>query len=248
MIPGALPQPPATLKSLVWVFAVLICLTGCQRPSAPPCVAPYPSARSLAVMPLLNHSESSSFDSIRETDILVEELSQVKGLVVLPTNRPMKILLAHGQTHATSVEQAIDVASQLGVDGVIVGAVTTYNPYNPPSMGLVLQLYWVRADMKGQRTEPVNLSRSPAGDSPAYYSGNGPASQVQAMLDSTNNDVVMRVREFAKLREGQDSPYGWRRYLVDSDAYMRFVCHELIVSLMDEELRRITVPVIVERR
>lgn len=56
------------------------------------------------------------------------------------------------------------------------------------------------------------------------------------MLDSTNNDVVMRVREFAKLREGQDSPYGWRRYLVDSDAYMRFVCHELIVSLMDEEI------------
>jgi hypothetical protein len=234
----------------ICLAALALCLAaGCTRPPPPPVVSPYPSARSLIVLPLLNHSGSSDFDTIRTTDILVEELSQVKGagLVVLPTNRAMKILLAHGQTHAVTVEQALDVASQLGVDGALVGAVTTYNPYDPPRVGMVLQLYWVRADMKGQVTEPVRLSRSPSGEGPAYYGGAGPASQAQAMLDASDNVVTFRVREYAKQHEGQDSPFGWRRYLVDSDAYMRFVCHELVTDLMDQELRRITVPVVVER-
>jgi hypothetical protein len=220
-------------------------LTGCTRPPPAPTMSPYPVARSLVVLPLLNHSGSSDFDAIRATDILVEELSQVKGpgLVVLPTNRAMKILLAHGQTHATSIEQAMDIASQLGVDGAVVGAVTAYDPYDPPRIGMVLQLFWVRADMKGQVTEPVRLSRSPSGEGPAYYAGAGPASQVQAMLDASDNEVVFRIQQFAKLHEGQDSSFGWRRYLVDSDSYMRFVCHELIADLMDVELHRITVPV-----
>lgn len=236
--------------SVAYAAVLLVGLAvGCTRPPPPPIVSPYPVPRSLVVLPLLNHSGSSDFDPIRATDVLVEELSQVKGegLVVLPTNRALKILLAHGQTHATSVEQAMDIAGQLGVDGVVVGAVTAYNPYSPPRVGMVLQLYWVRADMKGQATEPVRLSRMPSGEGPAYYGGVGPTSQAQAVLDASDNETAFRVQEFAKGHEGQDSPFGWRRYLVDSDAYMRFVCHVLIADLMDQELRRITVPVARER-
>ena len=214
---------------------------GCTRPLPPPVVSPYPSPRSLAVMPLLNHSGSGDFDTLRATDMLVEELAQVDGLVVLPANRPLKLLLARGQTHAASLEQAMAVAGELGVDGVLVGAITAYDPYSPPKVGMILQLYWVRADMKNEVLDPVRLSRAASDDTPAYYRGGGPASQVQGVLDASTNEVTQQVNQYAKTHEGQDSPFGWRRYLVDSDAYFRFVCHRMIDELMQAELKRITV-------
>ena len=233
--------PRRWLSPMTAVAAAL--LVGCVRPPAEALHAPYPRPRSITVVPLLNQSPSDSFDLIAATDTLVSELSQVEGLVVLPTNRAMKLLLARGQTHATSMAQAVQVAKELGTDGVLIGAITEHKPYPPQKLGMVLQLYWVRADMKGETVDPGKLSRSASAERTGYYTGSGPASQVQAVFDATRNEVTDRVWVYARGHEGQDSPYGWRKYLVDSDAYMHFVCHEMIVRLLGEELRRITVPV-----
>jgi hypothetical protein len=218
-------------------------LAGCARPPAPLLKAPYPNPRSVVVMPLLNQSPSDQFDTLAATDTLVSELSQVEGLVVLPTNRALKALLARGRTHAADVGQAMAVAGELGADGVLVGAITEYKPYAPQKVGMILQLYWLRADTNRQDVDPVRLSRQPRDSGEAYYAGGGPASQVQAVLDAGRNEVTDRVFDYARGHQGQDSPFGWRRYLVDAGAYMHFVCHEMIVRLMEQELNRITVPV-----
>ncbi|MFW6155612.1 MAG: hypothetical protein ACOC95_10395 [Planctomycetota bacterium] len=226
---------------LVAALAAMAALGGCA--GAPPLRTPYPQTRSVAVLPLLNQSPSSDLDPIVITDTLVSELAQVEGLKVLPTNQPLKVLVARGQTHPTSLAQATEVAHTLGVDGVIVGAITDYRPYSPQKVGMTLQLVWVRADSTIGGLDPVAAGREAAG-APATASGYARrGSQVQAVLDATGNDVVRRVRAYAAAHEGTDSAYGWRRYLVDSDAYLRFVCHEMIVRLLNRELRRITIPV-----
>jgi hypothetical protein len=225
------------------VAGILSLLAGCTRPPPPPLTSPYPNPRSIVIMPLLNQSPSDQFDTIAVTDTLVDELSEVKGLVVLPTNRALKILLTHGRTHATDVNQALAIAGELGVDGVLVGAITEYKPYSPQKVGMVLQLYWLRADTNSETIDPVRLSRQASGAGETYYAGGGPASQVQELFDASRNEVSDMVYAYGRNHQGQDSPYGWRRYLVDSGAYMHFVCHEMIVRLMEQELNRITVPV-----
>lgn len=231
------------LAVLSWLLLAL--LTGCgpkrDDHAAPPLIAPYPSPRSVVVAPLMNQSPSGDFDPIVATDILVAELSQVRGLTVLPTNRALKVLLARGQTHVRSVEEAIALAQALGTDGVLVGAITDYEPYKPQKVGMTLQFYWVRADMNSAVVDPTALERQDRPEEAAYYAGPGPASQVSAVLDASRDDVTARVERYAAGHRGQDSPYGWRRYLVDSDAYLHFVCHEMIARLLQAELERITV-------
>jgi len=228
-------------------FGLAICLVlpavGCGVREIPPLRSPYPTARSIVVAPLLNQSPSSDFDSIVATDTLVSELSQVDGLVVLPTNRALKVLIGRGRTHATSVAEGVDLAHELGADGVIIGAITEYDPYTPQKVGMTLQLIWVRADMTSGGLDPVRLARRASSDERFSVPGGGHGSQVQAVLDAGSNEVTRRVQAYASSHQGQDSPYGWRRFLVDSDAYMQFVCHEMIVRLMNSELRRITMPV-----
>jgi len=222
--------------------ALLAPFLGCAAPAGKPLTAPYPHPRSLVVAPLMNHSPSDEFDPLEVTDTLVAELSQVKGLTVLPTNRALSVLRAAGLRGVRSVEQAIALAQALGVDGVLVGAITEYKPYKPQVVGMTLQLHWVRADMTTARLDPARLARDPRGGS-AGALGPGPGAQVSAVLDAGRDEVTGRVWQYARDRTGQDSAFGWRRYLVDSDAYMHFACHEMIVMLLDRELHRITMPV-----
>ena len=163
--------------------------------------------------------------------------------MVLPTNRALKLLVAEGQTHVTSVAQAVELAHELGVDGVIIGAITDYQPYPPLKVGMTLQLIWVRADRTTAGMDPVRLARQASADERFSVPGGGHGSQVQAVLDAGSNEVTRRVQAYASAYRGQDSPYGWRRFLVDSEGYMQFVCHEMIVRLMDRELGRVTMPV-----
>ena len=225
------------------VAAAVCAPIGCTRPPAAPLRAPYPTLRSLVVLPLSNQSPSGDVDGVVAADILAAELAQVDGLVVLPTNRALKLLLVRGKTHATSLAEALDVAGELGADGVVMGAVTEYKPYKPQKLGMILQLHWLRADRPMDATDPVSYSRRPRGSDEGFYGGRPPASQAQALFDGRRNDVTGQIHRYARDREGMDSPLGWRRYLTDSDAFMHFVCHEMIIRLLDAELQRITTPV-----
>lgn len=220
-------------------------LAGCApqaEPAAAP-VSPYPHPRSVVVFPLLNHSPSDDFDVLVATDTLVDELSQFEGLVVLPTNRPLQILLQRGQTHPTSLEQAREITAALGADGMILGAVNEYHPYRPMKLGMTLQLYWIRADMNSEGADPVTLSRTPAGGEAHFRSPTDPVAQAHAVIDAGRNDVTERVRAYSAWRQGVDSAYGWRRYLVDRQAFLQFVCHEMSARLMAQELDRITMKI-----
>ena len=225
---------------------VFLCalLGGCKPPPPPLALrAPYPQPRSLAVLPLMNQSPSSELDTLRATDALVEELMRVENLVVYPTNQPLKVLIARGHTHPTSLAEAAEVARSLGADGVVIGSINDYEPYPPQKISMTLQLYWLHADMGYEGDDPVRLSRSASLRLNRGGGGDGHGSQVQGLYDASSDQTVARVRVFAQQRNGQDSPYGWRRFLVDSEGFMHFACREMVLELMDAELKRITVPV-----
>ena len=48
------------------------------------------------------------------------------------------------------------------------------------------------------------------------------------------NEVVADIKEFAKHRSGDESPYGWRKYVVSQQDFMCYCCYATIRALLNE--------------
>jgi hypothetical protein len=121
------------------------------------------------------------------------------------------------------------LAEFLGADALVVPAVSSYDPYNPPKIGMILQLYTAR--------QAAGASTMPAGPL-ASGEAHQPVAQVEAMFNATNQTVLHELRDFARGRTQNDSALGDEKYLLDADAYTRFVCHAMVRRLMEVEKAR----------
>ncbi len=199
------------------MFFLLPALAGCAhhnsvKPLEYTLISPYGHVRTWAVAPVINLSGSRAFDPLRVSDELFEELQQVQNLNVLPVDKSLMAMQQLQMPMLTSAKSALQIAELLHADGIVVAAITAYNPYTPPTVGMDIQLYSVHGQRPGLAPQPV--------------------AQVSAMFTAANRTVRMELRNFATGRSGADHTMGRRRYLVDIDAYMRFVCHAMAQRLL----------------
>ncbi len=187
---------------------------------------------SVAVAPALNLSGSSDFDPARFADLMASELSHAEGVSVIPVSRVLGVLAAQGSDGVYSPEQAMKLARRLGADAVLVFAVTEYDPYDPPSIGITAQLYGERPGPGGRSLDPVALSRQeqspPAQKEQAIP---GLLAQAQRVFDASHESVASEIRRFASYRGGDDSAFGWRKFVVSQQHFIRFCCHATIRAL-----------------
>ena len=61
---------------------------------------------------------------------------------------------------------------------------------------------------------------------------------MSAVFNASNQTVLKELQVFAGGRTQYDSALSDHRFLLDSDAYMRFVAHAMIRRLMDVERTR----------
>jgi len=232
----------------VGALLLLASLAGCgsSDKDLPPPIeyslqTPYPMTRTLAVAPLINLSGSKDFDTLVATDTLFSELQQVAGLNVLPLNKTLAAMRSLGIRVIDSPETASRIANALNADAIIIASITAYDPYNPPSIGMTIQLYEVR-DLAAA---PEPIARRPDGSLASGevkeeqpQTARGPASQVSAVFNANNQTVLQELREFARGRTNYDSALKEERFLRDSEAYMRFVCHAMVRRLVEVERGR----------
>jgi len=102
---------------------------------------PYASTHTIAIAPAINLSGSRDFDPLVVSDTLYAEMQQVENLNVLPLNKTLLAMQRLGVRSIDDVKTAQRLAEFLGADGLVIPAVTAYDPYNPPTVGMVLQLY-----------------------------------------------------------------------------------------------------------
>ena len=117
----------------------------------------------VAIAPALNLSGSRDFDANRLADIMAGELAHADDVAVIPVSRVLQVLAVQGAGRIESPEHALEVARLVGADALLVFAVTDYDPYDPPRVGISAQLYGTRPGAGGGGRGPGRfVSPSPA--------------------------------------------------------------------------------------
>lgn len=243
-------------RCAVLALALAGCLAGCENLgkrdelTPPPVIAsPYAGADVLwAVVPLANESGTELVDPLAISDKLIAAAERVEGVRTVPLNRTLQAMHASGMDRVRTPSEIGQLASLLGVDGVLVGSITAYDPYDPPTLGLTLALHAHTAAMggaavAGDAIDPRALSASAGGAeaTPGRRPG-GPASVVSAVLDAKDHRVLAALREYATGRHDPVSAMGWRRYTASMDLYTQFAAGHMVSALLAEERRRVVEP------
>ncbi len=241
----------AVVRTLVLCASVLagsLLVGGCANKSDrldPPhtLVSPYDSVGGdvvFGVAPLLNEAGTTTTQSLRVTDALVNKITEAEGLAAVPTDRVLGAMESLGLHGVTSPDEAMQLARTLGVDGLIIGAVTAYDPYDPPKLGLSLTLF-ITERRTPSTVDPAELRAAYSGDDiPLTVTGQGPGASVSMFLDGASHAVQMRVERYATGRHDYDSALGWRRFLASMELYTDFAAWTALERLLDAERLRLT--------
>jgi hypothetical protein len=189
-----------------------------------------------AVVPLANESGTSAANVGQVSDAVVARVAEVRGLAVLPLNRTLAGMRAMGMDAVRSPADARALARTLGADGIIVGTITAYDPYDPPRLGLTLGLFTL--DRAGPGLDPQTLRT--AGSEPAVGAGQGDAETVVSdYVDAANHEVLMELKRFASGRHEPESALGWRRYTASMPLFTEFAAHRAVGRLLERERLRL---------
>ena len=255
--------PPLPLWCAVLALAALLApLAGCEgfprrdKELTPPriTVAPYDTSLGevlWAVIPLANESGTEVFDPLLISDKLVAAVEEVEGVRAVPLNRTLQAMRSLGLKGVSEPGQVRHLATVMGVDGIIVGTITAYDPYDPPTIGLSLALY-ARTDAMGGSVgpdpiDPRTLTAAPTDTRarPAGRLGDRPAAVVSANLNARDHSVLAALRDYAEGRHDPISAMGWRRYTASMDLYTQFATQHLVAALVEQERTRLE-PLVVE--
>jgi hypothetical protein len=233
------------------VLCGFIHLTGCvtQKKTVTqpkPIVSPYPAPKAWAVLPFRNESGTSLVDGTAFADRLTQQIQQIEGIDVLPVNRVIETIF-QGQPDVVidTVDEIYELINLLDVDGVIVGTITAWDPYDPPKIGVLAQLY-SRQRRDGSislDTRRMSVAGS-ANDLPGLRFHAQPVTQVGSYYDAANGQVIKNLQTYATGRVPIDSPSGWRRYTLSSDLFSEYVSYELMREFFAKEWDRLNPPLI----
>lgn len=101
---------------------------------------PFPQLSKVAVAPFFNLTTEPTVDGRRFALAYFNELQQVPGFEVVPIGVVEQAIKEHSLRLA-GPEDARRLAQELGVDAVVIGAVTDYSPYYPPRCALQVEWY-----------------------------------------------------------------------------------------------------------
>ncbi len=230
------------IRSLLVAGGVGLCLGGggCaprEEPSYDPARVPnaWLGPASIAVAPALNFSGASVFDAATVADFMASELGHVEGINVIPVSRVLAAMARMGVQEVGSPEEAREIRELTGADAILVFAVTEYDPYDPPIVGIAAQLYGRAARWgQGDAVDPVLVSRQarPLAVGSSAGGRSELLAQAERVYNASHEYVVQRVRRYAELRGDDESAFGWRLYLVSQEHYLRFCCSAVIEELV----------------
>lgn len=232
------------LRGLMAWTVVVVAPAGCSDSRPVEIASPFPHGYSVAVAPALNFSGAAELDPVRVADLFASELADVDHrLTILPVSRTVAVLAREGRRQIESPAHAYRVARRVGADALIVLGVTEYRPYPPMVVGMAVQVYGrVPSDFAIAPGGPDELRESATFEEMLRSdNGRGPKAQIQRVYNAAHEALAKSVRNYAEHRDADKSPYGWRRYMVSQELFLRFVCWDAAANLVDQERKRLQV-------
>lgn len=193
----------------------------------------------VVVAPVLNLSNSTDWDPIRLTDTVASELASFEGIAVVPVNRVLAMLASEGKRIVETPADALALATALGADATVVTAITEYEPYDPPRVGILMQWYEHPRRQRLGSFDPVVASRS-AGELSLVSDERGgaaPTVQVQHVVDASRAAVLEDLERYGTSRMGTGSAYGWQRHMKNQELFLRYASHATIASMLEQRMR-----------
>lgn len=111
-----------------------------ERAQKPVIRNPFPQLSRVAVAPFFNHSDEPTVDGREFALAYYGELQATPGFEVAPLGVVEEAILRH-RIDLNQPAEARRLARLLGVDAVVVGAVTDFRPYYPPRCGMRVEWY-----------------------------------------------------------------------------------------------------------
>ena len=175
-------------------------------------VSPYANQQDViwAVVPFRNESGVSFADELRISDAMVSQIVQARGVTALPLNRSLEAMRSMGLPAIETPGQALQLARRLDADAVLVGTITAWDPYDPPTLGINVVLF-ARSETMQLRHEgefnPRSLQTAPGDTAFRAESGTpGQAiNQVSAMSDAPTGLVRQQIQSYAHARHARPS-------------------------------------------
>lgn len=210
-------------------------------------LAPYETSQGevlWAVAPLRNESGTTEAEKGAVSDKIVAAVEQTEGLRCLPLNRTLEAMRALKIERVSTPAQVKQLAQAMGVDGILVGSITSYDPYTP-TIGIALALYARPGSMErwnGRQINPTVLEVQPTEQTAPARSNfpEGPASVYSSNLDAKSHQVQMELREYGRGRVKEPSALGWKRYMASMDLYTEFAAYHAVDGLLRNEWVRLT--------
>lgn len=229
------------------LLAVFACVViGCQKPVVvKPIEAPYAERQVWAIAPLRNESGSRFADGIRMADELTRTFEQVVGIDALPVNRVLEAMDALRLTGIDSREDAIRLREALGVDALVVGSMTHYDAYDPPKIGLALDLYAWPTDGESRGLDIRGLSWAPTADAAGIrrstlYRPDQPVTTVSGYFDASGIGTKKLLDDYAYGRGTTPNALHERRlYTINMNLFQEFAGHEMGSQLIWAEWQRL---------
>lgn len=225
--------------------SIFVCLTGCNSYRQVPRIYrnPYPQPKIFAVTIFRNLSGSEDIDVMAVTDAFYAELknADARSFQVVPVNRVLAALADLGLSNVNHPADVATLANALEVDGIIVGAVTQYNPYFPPRLGMNVQLFLrdeYNRSPAAKYLGPKEMARAAVSfrfnvDNPVQ-----PTNTVDRIIDARDDNVVKRLKKYTKSKRISAGPAGWKKYAT-TENYPYFVSHEIVGELLARERDRL---------
>lgn len=192
----------------------------------------------LAVGPMFNESGVSiPADQVASvSDKLVTAINGVEGWSSVPFNRTLQAMKQLGLDSIRTDAEARTLCEVIGVDGILVGTVTAWNPYDPPRFGANLLLV-PASDEATSAVDPSTLYGR-TGDSEAAADSRSAAAMspiaITVDLDAVDHAVRADLRRYAKshldVTGGFDPPE--RYYLMVYARWLEFAADMVVRDLV----------------
>lgn len=233
----------------VGLLMLVMCLPGCVTldgsdfvliPAQPakPLASPYSQRHVFAVAPLNNESGSLYADRIELADKMRGHLENTSNIDAVSMSRVLDAMGQLGLNEIRSKSDALALLQALEVDGLVVGTVTNYDPYDPPKLGLAMELYIDDRMTASEVVDPRVMSNltSDVNALPSLTAAEQPVSVISAELNAENPDVRGAMDAYAVKRGAQDlKSEAGHRYRKSMALYSDFAMFVMTYRLMQAE-------------